>query len=563
MRSSLIRAAPVVFALVLIASAMTVGIRTTRGLAWPGQSWIGAGIDIYRDIASAQTMKDTGYGPDPTYLDEKTWYNPMTPGITAVTSAVLDLPVNVVATQIGAYINVLAPLGFLLLCAKLFDRWTAFYATAAFLFLTSGPLPSWVSATYSPWFMPVNFVQAVFYPAVLVLWKAHRSGKVGWYVAAGVAWGLVFLGHTGPALILGGMNCLWVMSLAWAAWRERDPARKARRREALKRGVVRFAIMAAVAIVVSAPFVMIIAGHYGLRIRNPIPSAYSYVLLSRGLPRLLVIHLTVPMAIALIGLVRLRMHRSHRTARLLVMSWVATCALFLAYSFVRLGAQQVAGISLPSIVPSFHFLFYLKGATAVLFGVGLRVISKWAWKQWRRERAFRATAGTPIAVVICVLLLIPAVLAYPLRSDFTTERDDALKVPGSAEEQAFQFLRAHVGPRDVVLAADRDGAVIATPTGAKVVAIYDGFSNPYVDLAPRVAARDQMVASLPRATSRRSARSPRSMASPGWYCVRPRSSPAARRGRGRSSSPRTPASCASTASAPARPLAEPIRPPTL
>lgn len=226
------------------------------------------------------------------------------------------------------------------------------------------------------------------------------------------------------------------------------------------------------------------------------PSAYSYALLSRGLPRLIVIHLTVPMAIALIGLLRLRMHRSHRTARLLVMSWVATCGLFLAYSFARLGAQQVAGIELPSIVPSFHFLFYLKAATAVLFGVGLRVISKWAWKQWRRERAFRATAGTPIAAVICVLLLIPAVLQYPLRADFTAERDDALKVPGSAEEQAFEFLRTHVGPRDVVLATDRDGAVVATPTGAKVVAIYDGFSNPYIDLAPRVAARDRMIASL-------------------------------------------------------------------
>jgi hypothetical protein len=132
----------------------------------------------------------------------------------------------------------------------------------------------------------------------------------------------------------------------------------------------------------------------------------------------------------------------------------------------------------------------------VLFGVGLRVISKWVWKLWRRERAFRAAAGTPIAVAICVLLLIPAVLAYPQRSDFTVERTDALKVPGSPELQAFEFLRNHVGPRDVVVAADRDGATVVTPTGAKVVAIYDGFSNPYVDLVSRVAARDGMVASL-------------------------------------------------------------------
>lgn len=500
MRSAPARALPVAIALILIAFAVGVGIRTTSGLTWPGQDWLGVGIDLYRDIASAQTMKDTGYGPDPTYLDEKTWYNPLTPGITAVASALLDSPVQVVATRIGAYANALAPLGFLLLCIKLFDRWTALYATAAFLFLTSGPLPSWVSATYSPWFMPVNFVQAVFYPAVLVLWKAHRSGTVGWYLAAGVAWGLVFLGHTGPALILGGMNCLWLASLAWTAWRERNPARQAKRRDALTRGAVRFAMMAAVAIVISLPFVWIIAVHYGLRIKNPVPSAFSYELLSRRLPQLVVIHLTIPMAFALIGLIRLRWSRSHRTARLLVMSWVATCALFLAYSFARLGAQQVAGITLPSIVPSFHFLFYLKAASAILFGIGLRVSAAWVWKWWhrgsRRPLPLRAHVGTPIAVVVCVLLLIPAVLTYQSRADYSVAHLDALKVPGSVEEQAFEFLRDHTGPRDVVLSSDRDGAVVVTPTGAKVVAIYDGFSNPYIDLAPRVAARDRMVASL-------------------------------------------------------------------
>jgi hypothetical protein len=498
MRSFSTRAAPVVLTLVLIAFAFSVGLRTTSGLTWPGQSWSGAGIDLYRDIASAQTMIDTGYGPDPTYLDEKTWYNPLTPAVTAIVSAVTDVPVHVVATRIGAYINVLAPLTFLLLCIKLFDRWTAFYATAAFLFLTSGPLPSWVSATYSPWFMPVNFVQALFYPAVLVLWKAHRTGKAGWYLAAGAAWGLVFLGHTAPALVLGVMNCLWLASLAWAAWRERDAARRARRRAALKRGAVRFAIMAAVAVVVSAPFVMIIAGHYGLRIKNTVPSGFSYELLARGLPRLIVIHLTIPMAFALAGLISLWRRRSHRTARLLVLSWVASSLLFLAYSTFRLAAKTV-NIELPSIVPSFHFLFYLKAATAVLFGVGVRVGAAWAWNRWRRRGAaapLRSSAGTPIAVGICVLLLVPGLLAYPSRADFVQELADALKVPGSPEAQAFEFLRDRVGPRDVVLTTDRDGAVIATPTGAKVVAIFEGFSNPYVDLAPRVAARDRMLASL-------------------------------------------------------------------
>ena len=498
MRSLFPRAAPVVFAFVLIAFAVSVGVRTTSELTWPGQDWSGAGIDLYRDIASAQTMIDTGYGPDPTYLDEKTWYNPLTPGITAVVSAVTGLPVYVVATRIGAYVNVLAPLTFLLLCIKLFDRWTAFYATAAFLFLTSGPLPSWVSATYSPWFMPVNFVQALFYPAVLVLWKAHRTGRVAWYLAAGAAWGLVFLGHTAPALILGVMNCLWLASLAWRAWRERDAARQARRREALKRGAVRFALMAAVAVVVSAPFVLIIAGHYGLRIKNSVPSAFSYELLARGLPRLIVIHLTIPMAFALAGLISLWRRRSHGTARLLVLSWVASCLLFLSYSTFRLAAKTV-GIELPSIVPSFHFLFYLKAATAVLFGVGLRVAAAWAWNRWGRRGpvvTLHPWVGTPIAVGVCALLLVPALLAYRSRADFVQELSDAKRVPGSAEQRAFQFLRERVGPRDVVLASDRDGAVVVTPTGAKVVAIFEGFSNPYVDLAPRVAARDRMIASL-------------------------------------------------------------------
>jgi hypothetical protein len=493
---------PSTLALALIGVAFWFGLQTTRGLAFPGMDWTGVGIDLYRDISSAQTMLDAGYGPDPTYAGERTWYNPLTPAISAAVSTLTGRPVHSVVTQIGAYANLLAPLAFFLMCAALFDSWTALFATAGFLFLLPASLPSWISATYSPWFLPVNFVQSLFYLTVMALHRAWRSRRTGDFVLAGVAWGATFLGHTAPALVLGGMTTIWAAVMLWRA----RGGRVVRDARLQPKGIaIRYGLMVVLAIVISLPFLAIIAGHYGLRIKNPDPSAYSEPLLSRELPTLVKLHVTVPMLITVAGLVALVRRKSHGVSRLLVLSWIASAALFLAYSFVRLGGKAV-GVTLPSIVPSFHFFFYLKAASAVLFGLGLMAIGKmWAARIGARRgrgpvlsRRARLDSARVRAAAIGLILLGVQAPAYQARSDFGEARAEALMYSSSPQIQVFTWLREHAGQRDVVLTTDEDAATLVASSGAKVVAIFSGFSNPYVDLERRRVARDHMFEALDR-----------------------------------------------------------------
>ena len=166
-------------------------------------------------------------GRIPTYLDEKTWYNPLTPGITAVASAVLDLPVHVVATQIGAYINVLAPLGVPVAVHE------AVRSMDGVLRHGRIPVPDLGAAAVvglGDLFAVVHAGQlraggVLSRGAGAVEGAPDGQGRRGISPPARRgAWSSS--GHTGPALILGGMNCLWRRVARLAAWRERDPARR-------------------------------------------------------------------------------------------------------------------------------------------------------------------------------------------------------------------------------------------------------------------------------------------------------------------------------------------------
>ena len=95
----------------------------------------------------ARTILESGHGPDPAYLGERNWYNPLVPAMTAAASALSGVDVPVVAVRIGIDANRLAPIAFYLLVRSLAGAWIALYASARFLFLTSSTLPSWMSAT--------------------------------------------------------------------------------------------------------------------------------------------------------------------------------------------------------------------------------------------------------------------------------------------------------------------------------------------------------------------------------------------------------------------------------
>jgi hypothetical protein len=493
---------PVVLFVGLLAAAFSNGLRTTWGLQWPDIDEQGAGVDLYRDMGLAQTMIDSGYGPDPTYLGERTWYNPLTAAMIAVVSGATGSPVHVVATQIGAYADILAPICFFVMVAVLFGRWTALFASTGFLFLLSGNLPSWDSATYSPWFIPVNFVQTVFYLLVTAFYLALRDGRWQAFVLPGVLWGVTFLGHTAPALVFGGMATTWLVATWW--WTRHGALHEAL---GVRAAFQRYCLMMALALLVSAPLVAPIVGHYGLQVRNSQPSSLTEPLLGPELPKLLRLHLTVPAAVALLGGWTVAWRRRRTTAGWLILAWCAVAAGFLVYSFLRLAVKHYFGPVMPSIVPSFHFLFYLKAASAVFFGIGVTLIGRAigavsARRRWRARGPHSVLAmGHAVGTIVCMILLAPHVHAFEDRPDFAAARRAALVVAESDWLRVFEWLLEHHRPSDVALAADRECSFVCAPSGTKAVYAGPGFSNPYVDLEPRRLARDRMFEALDKDNS--------------------------------------------------------------
>lgn len=461
----------------LLLLAFAAGYTTTRDLDWPGASSGGVGIDLYRDIALSQTMLDSGYGPDPNYLGERSWYNPLVPGMTALVSLVSGTPVPRVAARLGAYVNLAAPLAFYLMAAALLGRWRALYAVAAFLFLTSSTVPSWVSATYSPWLMPVNFAQSLFYVTVWAYVRARRGGRGG-YVMTGCLWGVTFLAHAAPALVFG----LVVLAATAVDLLRRDGARPA---------LSRLVTMIGLAAAVSTPLLVSILGHYHLRTIHRQPAMYTEPLLGRELPTLLWLHATLPMLIVAVGAVAV-WRRGPSLLRLIAGAWLAGAGALLAYGYVVMAARLLGNVPLPSLVPSFHFFFYVKAALPLLFAVGLGVVA---------ERAARLRVGPrwPAdgwADALCLALLLLGAPTYLARPDFAESRQDALDTSASDQVRAALWLREHAEPWSVALASNYDAAVIPGPAGVKVVAAFNAYSNPYVDWDVRAQARNQLYAAL-------------------------------------------------------------------
>ncbi len=458
------------------------GRATTGDLTWPGSNIEGVGIDLYRDMALARTMLDSGYGPDPNYLGELTWYNPLVPSLTALTSALTGADVPLVIARIGAYANLLAPAAFYLLAATLLGRWPGVYALAGYLFLMAASLPAWISATYSPWFMPVNFAQAPFYLTVWAFVRGRQSPRRAWDIATGASWGVTFLAHAAPALVFGVM----AVAATVVDVRRRDGARVA-----FPAAATRLAVMIVLALVVSSPLLVTIVGHYGLRTLHKQPGMYTAPLLGRELPTLVWQHVSAAMLVAAVGAATVWRQRPS-TVRLVVFTWLLAAGLFLLLAYVLLAGRVLAGWALASPVPSFHFFFYLKAATALLFAVGVSTLAGRAG----RVAALARWPAQHRAQALCAALVVAGAPTYLARPDFAEARRDALDTMAGAQVQVAGWLRAHAQPGDVVLTVDYDAAVMPGPAGVKVVAAFTAFSNPYVDWEARAQDRDRMFAAL-------------------------------------------------------------------
>ena len=430
-----------VVALLLILAALTVALKTTRGLTAPYDR------DHFRDVAQAQTARDGHPLTDQYYRGEWAWYNPLLAWTLAYGSALTGTTVEKFHVQAGPWLNLLGPLAFYLLAVRLVGRNAALIALALYLFFISGDEPTWAYAAYSPWLFVNNFAEGIFFSAALALLWASDTCTNARTLVAGALIGLTFLAHTAPALLLAIMACA-VFATRWRAL--------------LTTGLT--------ALVVASPFLYAIGVQYHFHVRNLDPIAWNWPPITlAGLPQTLRANALLIGAGAIGAILA--------PSRLLL-TWTIAAAGFMLYM-----------IAVAPLIPAFHFWLYATAAFAILAGSTLaRFCPNDAWPERTPCKRFTLITMT----IVLVAFQWPA---YVQHTDFTGNRERSLS-RDPTHVAASAFLREVTKPDDVVLGTAEAVLLIIGPAGRKTIAPDPVFASPYVPAESRGVDRDRMLAAI-------------------------------------------------------------------
>lgn len=427
-------------AAVLIALALSVALGVVSGLSWPYDG------DHFRDIAQAQTVLNGHPLSDPYYAGEWVWYNPLVSWLVAFMALAAGVPAWVAHVQYGPWLNLLGPVAFYVLGVRVAGRQAALIALGLLLFVNCGTDPSLTCATYSPWLFVATFAQGLGFLGLLAIDEARRRGTDLAALGAGALAGLAFLAHTAPALILGGVALVML-----------------RPRHLLLAG--------AAAALVASPFLMSIAGHYHLHVVNDAGVAWAWAPTTRGG---IVSGLGSHALLLLGGVAGAFLVRSR-----VAYAWTGAALLFMAYGLLR------EGTSLPAFVPTFHFWRYAMAAATLFAGAAL------AWPLQRLPARVAAVA-LPVVLLAGAVWWLPT---YRNRFDFVYGRGVAADRRTDLNDTAA-FLRKSVPYDSVVLGSRGLTLEVIAPSGHRVVGVNANWSNPYLPAAPRIAARDAMLADI-------------------------------------------------------------------
>lgn len=451
---------------------------TVRDLDWPA-------FDVqYREMAGAQTALDGHPLSDPCYRGESLWYNPLSSWVLAAAATLFRVPLPVLTVRIGPVINLLAPIAFYLLAMAWLEPWAAVAALAAFLFSSGLSFPFSSAGTYSPWFAPETYGQGLFYLALL--W-AHRSNVVARggraAVALGALLGLVFLAHTAPALLLGGVLLVLVVL----------EVREARRAAPALR---RLALILAVAVVVGAPIAVSVVGHYRGHIVNPFPSASPSPDFDSLVQLAMRLAFGSPLAVA-VAAFAVRLFRNGSSLPRVLRAWLVAAVGAAVWVGFDVATTRTGVGLLPRLpMPGFHFIFYTLALAAIGFGIAVGDLANWGA---RRLAALGVTVpSAALAGALIVATLAVDAPAYLRRPDATEVLVEAHKLQAAMPVGLYRWLRASATPDDVFLSTDAESLFAIAPAGRKVVATNRYFSNPFVDWVGRDRDRDAMFAALAR-----------------------------------------------------------------
>jgi hypothetical protein len=443
-------------------------------------------MDHFRELAYAQTMADGRLFDDPFYRGTTIWYNPLFAATIALVSRICSLGVPVALVQSGPFLSTAAQAAFFIAASCLIGPWPALIALAILLFVPPYEF-SWAAPAVTPWLFPATFSSLFFYIGLVVCWTAVRRNTPGWWIGLGATLGIVFLGHTAPALVLG------LLAVASIVVANPSPATLSGKRFAALAMVIGAALLA------SAPFLYSIVVLYGLRIVHM--EGFNWVAdhlrVARAGALLQEAWLSPLGALRIIGALALIRRAPSDRGAFVVVAWTALAAALFGYGWL----QQLADFrGLPPLVPQHEFYFHLKAAGHMLAGAGgwvvLTTVAAAASRMLpseARQRYREAIAGA--LVLLAVSLTVRATYAgFQGKPDFQEYQREALTTSAEfAETRLLERLRTETPPDAVVLATAEDSLYRVAPAGRAIVAIPSMQSNPYIAQAARDGDQEAMM----------------------------------------------------------------------
>jgi len=484
------KSAYLIACIVMIVAAFIQGYRTVSDLHWFSDP------DFYRDLSNVQQNLYGNYGKDPNYIGAFIWYNPLLTSIESLIIKITGLPVNLVLARGGAYLNLLAPITFVMMVVILFDYKTALACLLSFLFLATGNIPGYCTGTYSPWLFPVCFAQFLFYLNIIFCYKAFSTQRYEWFFILGICIGLNFLAHTAPAaLIILIASILQVRSIVSAL--------KEKKHSLVKRFVLQGLTCFLPFIIVSLPLLYYIVGKYHLHFINRVPFEYeANIFIFRNFPDMIKANISVSFFIAVFGFFAFYKNFHHQLIRRIVFYWCFTAIFMYIYSTVAVTIDNHFKIHLPLTVPNYHYFFYLKAVQSVFFGYGLIFLLRVAFL--RANGLIKSKNKTIVErinpdwlfislILFCALVYFPF---YRNRWDFVELRRRTLAYEKEKERIEMYYYIVKNIPADKVILCEGPDDPCAFPVAAtarKVVALGPSYSNPYLDWEKRRDDRNNMI----------------------------------------------------------------------
>ncbi|HLP61248.1 MAG TPA: hypothetical protein VK186_20565 [Candidatus Deferrimicrobium sp.] len=479
-----------VFVIICI-SLLYVGYNAVKSLTWPYD------LDQFRDIAQTQTILDDGYGRDPYYLNENTWYNPGLHFIFAAVSLLFNIPVPQVIAQSGPFFIIFAPLAFYYMLKTMFGPWPALIGSAAYLFIPN-PYPTWATSLYSPFIFPIIISQAFFYLLIAIFYKTiKKEPSIKQYIFLGILLSFTFLVNTSSAFIGGCMIAFFFLG-------KMKPGLKnsSRSNYTLTPSLKRFLCFAIPAILISMVFLCFVVFHYRMAIINPMPTNWGWEQLAlKGLPQLLKTELFhLPNLIALFGFIHLVIKKQDEEARRIILYWLGIVLAYLAYYLFSILFKNI--ITLQLIVPVHHFFFYLKALSYVLFGYGAVILMGMLEKKaathftfvgkWRQRLTVKYLK--PVFYILLAAISVLYIFTLYNRNEYLSASKEASlqRMTDNPAIQSYKWIRKNTKGNDVFLCSNRFSMRVVGPAARKVVATHPYFSNPYVDYETRNIDREKM-----------------------------------------------------------------------